>query len=102
MRVIWVGLTGELEPLQELQKRIETNLTPLGFKPEERAFTPHLTLGRVQENAAPQEQEKLGQLISGIKFSAVTPIDVKTVNLMRSQLTRQGAIYSIINIIRFK
>ena len=102
VRVIWVGLTGELEPLQQLQKRIEVNLSPLGFKPEGRQFTPHLTLGRVRENATPLEREKLGQLVAGVKFDAVTPINAKSVSLMRSQLTSEGAVYSSISIISFK
>lgn len=102
VRVIWVGLTGELKPLQELQKRIETNLSPLGFKPEEREFTPHLTLGRVRENATTQERERLGQLIAGFKFAAVTPIAANSVSLMRSHLTREGAIYSRLSVISFK
>src|SRR5512137_2266284 len=45
-RVIWVALEGNTEPLAEMQREIEKALAPLGFAPENRAFTPHLTLGR--------------------------------------------------------
>lgn len=47
-RVIWAGVS-ECPPLLKLQQLLEESLKPLGFKPEERAFTPHLTLGRVRD-----------------------------------------------------
>ena len=31
-RVIWVGLSGESEPLIELQKQVETAMVPFGFR----------------------------------------------------------------------
>lgn len=43
-RVLWVGLTGD--GLVDLARRIEASLVPLGFAPEPRGFTPHLTIGR--------------------------------------------------------
>ena len=48
VQVVWVGLTGEMEKLNRLQKSIEDGLMPLGFPPEGRAFSPHLTLARVK------------------------------------------------------
>jgi hypothetical protein len=42
----------------------------------------------------PDERQKLGQLIASTKFEAKCAIEVKTINLMKSQLTLQGAIYS--------
>jgi len=32
VQIIWVGLSGKLDKLGQLQQRIETGLTPLGFK----------------------------------------------------------------------
>ena len=44
-RVLWTGI--EAPPvLAELARRAETALEKLGFAPEQRAFTPHLTLAR--------------------------------------------------------
>ncbi|MGH7886726.1 MAG: RNA 2',3'-cyclic phosphodiesterase, partial [Candidatus Binatia bacterium] len=43
-RVLWVGLVGT--QLVSLQAKVESALTPLGFAPEEKTFTPHLTIGR--------------------------------------------------------
>jgi 2'-5' RNA ligase len=97
VQVIWVGISGEVDKLLQLQKGIESSLARLGFAPEARAFTPHLTLGRVRERASPDEQQKLGELIAGTKFELAYPFPVKAINLMRSQLSREGAIYSRIS-----
>jgi 2'-5' RNA ligase len=97
VQVIWVGISGEVEKLLQLQKGIESSLAGLGFAPEARAFTPHLTLGRVRERASADEQQKLGELIAGTRFELAYPFPVNAINLMRSQLTREGAIYSRIS-----
>jgi len=102
VQVVWVGLTGELEKLGQLQKRIEDGLVPLGFPAEGRAFTPHLTLARVRDYAGPDERQKLGQLIEKTEFDAKYAIKVNTVQLMRSQLTREGPVYTRISTIELK
>jgi len=99
VQVVWVGISGEIDKLGQLQKGIESNLEQLGFAPETRPFTPHLTLGRVQRQVSFEEQQKLGQLIAGTRFEAGA-IEVTAVNLMRSELTRAGAIHSLINLVK--
>jgi RNA 2',3'-cyclic 3'-phosphodiesterase len=97
VRVLWVGLAGELDSLLRLQKAVETNLQGLGFTPEARGFTPHLTLARVRDSASPQERQSLGELVTNTKFQVEFGFKVTSVNLMRSQLTPAGAIYSSIS-----
>lgn len=99
VQVIWVGIRGEIDKLAQLQKSIESNLEILGFAPETRPFTPHLTLGRVQRGVSSEEQQKLGQLIAATGFEAGI-IKVEAVNLMRSELTRAGAIHSLISMVK--
>ncbi len=100
VRVVWVGISGELARLSQLQKRIESHLTPFGFATEARPFAPHLTLARVREQASADELLSFGRLIAGTGFAAAYSFDVDAVNLMKSQLTRTGAIYSRINSVR--
>ena len=102
VQVVWVGLTGELEKLGQLQKRIEASLIPLGFPAEARAFTPHLTIARVRDYAGSDERQRLGQLIERTGFNAQYPIKVDAIQLMRSQLTREGPIYSRIGTVGLK
>lgn len=94
VQVVWVGLGGEISRLSQLQKRIESNLAPLGFTAESRAFTPHLTLARVRDQASPDERQRLGQSIASTGLEKSLDIRVDAVSLMKSQLTREGAIYS--------
>jgi RNA 2',3'-cyclic 3'-phosphodiesterase len=95
-RVAWVGLSGELDKLLLLKKRIQSNMEKLGFVAEARDFTPHLTLARVNEQATPQERQRFGEIVTRTKFEAGA-INVKGVSLMRSQLDRAGAIYTQIS-----
>ena len=102
VRVVWVGISGEVAQLSQLQKHIESNLSPLGFAPEVRPFTPHLTLARVREQASPVEQQSFGQLIASTRFEGVYGFSVDSINLMRSQLTSEGAIHSQISSVKLK
>ena len=100
VQVVWVGVSGEVDQLSRLQQGIESNLTPLGFTPESRPFTPHLTLARLREQASPDERQSFGQLIASNRLATVYGFSVDSINLMRSQLTREGAIYSRLSLVR--
>ena len=102
VQVVWVGVGGEVDKLAHLQQRLESSLAGLGFAPENRRFTPHLTLARVRDRASLDEREGLGELIAGTKFEAAHSFPVAAVSLMRSQLTREGAIYSRISTAELK
>ena len=52
-RILWIGVTGERQVLQDLVFEIEVALEPLGFPVEKKSYHPHLTLARIKrENAA--------------------------------------------------
>lgn len=93
-RVVWVGLDGDPEQLLVLKQRLDSELKPLGFPTDERAFTPHLTLARLRNQASALEREQMGKLISDIKLERVYQMSVESLSLMRSHLTREGSIYN--------
>ena len=93
-RVIWVGIRGEMNKLQKLQRNIDSALAPFGFAKEERPFMPHLTLARIKEGVSPAERKSLGELLISARFENSYYIGVETISLMRSQLTPEGAIYT--------
>ena len=101
-QVIWVGVTGAMEKLAQLQKNIEAYTEQLGFKRESRAFSPHLTLGRVRDETRPNESLRIGQLLKDTAFVALHNIDVNAINLMKSQLTTTGAIHTCIGTVNLK
>ncbi|MDP2743687.1 MAG: RNA 2',3'-cyclic phosphodiesterase [Dehalococcoidia bacterium] len=93
-RVAWVGLKGALDRLIALQKRLDSLLSPLGFPAEERPFSPHLTLSRVRDDISVTDRQNFGQLLQKTKFEGGCGFLVESVNIMQSQLTPAGAIYT--------
>ena len=102
VQVVWVGLKGEVERLARLQQNIDAVLAPLGFKAENRPFTPHLTLARVREDATPEERQALGQLVAVAVPQSGGSFKVDAAHLMKSQLTRNGPIYTRIDSVALK
>ena len=102
VQVVWVGVSGEVDKLKQLQQRMEANLALLSFTSESRPFTPHLTLARLRNQVSLDERQRFGQLIASTKFETAYPVEVGAISLMRSQLTREGAIYSRISSVKLK
>jgi len=98
-RVIWIGVGGETNSLLELQRDIDSRLVPLGFPPEKQPFVPHLTIARVRENASPEDRKALGRLLASRRFDSQGRIAVDSIKLMRSQLTPEGPVYSLLSVV---
>lgn len=64
IRVLWLGLTGDLDQLRILQNDIDGALQPLGFPAEKRGFAPHVTIGQdiVFRTDFKKIQEELGDV----------------------------------------
>ena len=93
-RVIWVGLGGDLDALGALQGAVEAAIAPLGFPTERRPFSPHLTLGRVRQDASPADVRALGALVERTAIGTIGEWQAAAVSLMRSELGRDGARYT--------
>jgi len=96
-RVLWVGIGGEVDELSRLQQNIDSALAALGFAKEERSFVPHLTLARIRQGASPPERRSFGELVGSTIFEDKYHVEVEAINLMRSQLTPAGAIYTCLS-----
>ena len=98
-RVVWIGLTGALERLADLQQRIDGSLHGFGDHLEEgRAFHPHLTLGRV--NARGEGGRDLAELLARERVPPVGTWTVRQVDLIQSELRPQGAHYTVRHSVR--
>lgn len=95
-KTLWVGITEGTEELELLAQRIDEELSALGFPHENRAFSPHLTIGRARRNErgegrdATQTLTELLQQAEDADFG-VSPID--SVVLYSSELMRGGPKY---------
>lgn len=93
-RVLFVGIGGDTKNLIALQKLIDYQIGLLGFKPENRPFSPHLTLGRVRDNSTSQELFNLGKMLTATMFESNISFHVNSISLMQSTLTPRGAMYN--------
>ena len=93
-RVLWAGVQGDLDSLQELQGRIEDGLAGLGFPREGRPFRAHLTLGRVRDQASGEERRQINAAMLAVSLEATENWLVETVCLVQSHLSPSGATYS--------
>ena len=94
LRVIWVGLEGDIEGLAALAARVEAALQPLGFPAERRPFAAHLTLARVPDRASAVERRELSELVGGYRMPELPPMVLTQVALMRSILGPNGSVYN--------
>jgi 2'-5' RNA ligase len=93
-RVVWVGVREDSGRLLALQRDVEKGLAPLGFKPEKRAYHPHLTLGRTARHVRSADQRRLGEVIAASDVGELAQIRVESFRLMRSDLRPDGAVYT--------
>jgi RNA 2',3'-cyclic 3'-phosphodiesterase len=93
-RVIWAGLAGEVDRLKALQQAVEEASRPLGFVPEARGFTPHLTLGRVEPGWQPADRKNLESALARLGPGLSGAFTAGTLALMRSDLRPGGAVYT--------
>ena len=93
-RVIWVGVQEETDRLKRLQERVEERLAILGFKPERRPFSPHLTLGRVRKGARAGARRIIGGIVCATSVGDLDQMEVGEISLMKSKLLPSGAQYS--------
>ncbi len=92
-RVIWVGIQAP-SALMTLQRSIEMAAARLGYPPEERGFSPHLTVGRVGQHAGPADQQKIRALLEKTTIGKIGQARVTSVCLFRSDLKPTGAVYT--------
>lgn len=95
--VVWVGVEGDVAALARLQGPIEEAARRAGFAPERRAFSPHLTLGRMRRDASSAQLAQVGAALQ----AAVPAVQswsaqfaVHHLALMESDLRPSGAVYT--------
>lgn len=93
-RVVWVGVQEETGALAALQREIERALKPLGYPPEGRSFHPHLTLGRVKQQASRADVAQLGQVVAASDVGELARVQARSLHLFRSDLRPSGAVYT--------
>jgi 2'-5' RNA ligase len=92
-RVVWVGVHGDLEPMKTLHSRLVLEVAAMDLLPEERAFSPHLTLARVK---SPRNTGRLIHTLGQMRDMAFGDVRIESVRLIRSRLQASGPEYTIL------
>ena len=98
-RVIWTGLAEGASDVQKLAEKLENNLSGYNLAREKRAYHPHLTLGRLRY---PLSENVINKIIEQERTFKTAAAGINGVILYKSQLFRQGAVYTPIHKATFK
>ena len=74
-----------------MQLAIDEAVGKLGLPKEQRAFSPHLTLGRVRRDVPEGQLRKIGQVMADGELPGAPSWTAGTVNLMRTELDPAGS-----------
>ena len=91
-RVLWLGITGKINRLNNFVLDINVSLEKLGFPIEEKEFIPHITIGRV--SYPPKSTPDISTFLQA-KYESIF-ISITRVRFMCSELFPNGPIYSIL------
>jgi len=90
-RVVWLGTDDPSGSLSLISDRLDKLLVKVGVPSDNRAFRPHLTLGRIRS------RRKTDELVNCIDSLSATRLGTQCVDeiiLFESQLTRTGPVYT--------
>jgi 2'-5' RNA ligase len=90
-RVVWAGITDGSNQLQSIFSQLEPRLQGLGFSPDSKGFSPHLTIARVRSARNKPPLAKFVSENTDFEFGIVRAACLK---LKKSELTPKGPIYS--------
>lgn len=93
-RVIWLGLGGSIDRMSRFRDDIQEGLEPFGIKKEDRAFKPHITLGRFRN---PGNHPGLREITDGYRNISSPVCHVDELVLFKSELRPSGAGYTRLN-----
>ncbi|MGQ9706899.1 MAG: RNA 2',3'-cyclic phosphodiesterase [bacterium] len=98
-RVIWAGVSQGFDEMVKIEKEISKRLEEIGIPKEEKAFHPHITIGRVK---FPKGNLELAKYINESKGRVYGGEAVSEIILMKSTLTPKGSIYEPLHIATMK
>ena len=90
-RVIWCGVTGDVENLSVLQRQLDSDFAGIGFPAEDRPFHAHLTLGRIKDKRG---LTGINEALIKHNAFAAGEFNCTELILFQSRLSPQGAVYT--------
>lgn len=94
INVIWVGIRSGHERLDEIFHQLEPKLRQIGLPPDNKGFSPHLTIARVRTGV---NKAALADYVMSMRDHEFGKMQAKAVRLKKSTLTPKGPIYTTIH-----
>jgi 2'-5' RNA ligase len=90
-RVLWCGVEDPTQSCRRWVELADPLFAKLGFEPENRAFTPHITLGR---SKSPAGSRVMREMLESAPAPETEPTTVRQVIVYESELRPTGAVYT--------
>lgn len=90
-RVAWAGITDGADQLRSIFAQLEPHLHGLGFAPDPKGFSPHLTIARVRSG---RNKTELARYVTENEDYDFGIVRASCLRLKSSDLTPQGPVYS--------
>ncbi len=97
-RVLFVGIEDSTETLTQIATELDRDYADLGFKPESRDYTPHLTLGRTKSGSRRAGDEVIERLRNE-QQTEIGRMVVDSVQVIASFLDKKGPTYQVMDTI---
>lgn len=89
LRVLWLGLGGDLDKLNRLQQDIENRMHSLGFSKEKRPYVPHITIA--QDILFTMDFSQIMKIAAEMSFPEIS---VEKVCLFKSEQIGRKRVYT--------
>jgi 2'-5' RNA ligase len=96
-RVVWAGIRKGADELVDVFNQLEPRLKGLGFKPDHKGFSPHLTIARVKTGRHKAELVRCVEDLADYEFGI---IKAEYLRLKKSVLTPKGPFYTSLREVR--
>jgi len=91
--VLWIGFKAP-PTLGVLQRELDLATERLGYRGDERGFSPHLTIGRVRTTARAADMQKVRDQLAQLQIASLGSVHIGAVHLFKSDLQATGAVYT--------
>ncbi len=89
-RIVWAGLSGQIDSLRRIRSSVESELTQAGIDFDRKDFRPHLTLGRVKSSKGARELAAQIEKMEGLELGV---LKVNSLVLFESRQGTEGVVH---------
>ena len=97
INVVWVGMRKGHEEISQIFQQLEPRLQQIGFEPDRKGFSPHVTIARVKTG---RNREELAKFVDEMTDTPLGVVHVEELRLKKSVLTPKGPVYSTVHAVR--